>query len=352
MKHTQKWTRRVFVAAAASLAMLAAVTGGASASSKAAPDLNLINPGTLTVGMTLQFKPEMYLKNGKPAGYDVELVTALAKAMGVKLKIKNLGFNGLIPGLVAKKFDMVSVGLSPTPERKKAIDFTRSYVPYALILAVPVERHDPGDVPGLERPEQDDHRARGLDRRDAGADGVPEGEALAVPGRHDGAPAGRDRSRERGRDRELPARAVQQVEPRQAQGSGVQEAAERAVRLVGGPEGQQRAAHLPEQVPLQGAEQRPDGLDLQEHRGHDDPADAQVLDRRSLRTRSATTSSSSAAGPQGSPPVPWRPTPGWTVGIVDERPTFGGQIYKQFGAGFRVRDAAAAGTRLRAGAAS
>ena len=34
---------------------------------------------------------------------------------------------------------------------------------------------------------------------------------------------------------------------------------------------------LPEQVPLQGPEQRPDGLDLQEHRGHDDPADAQVL---------------------------------------------------------------------------
>lgn len=152
MKHTQKWTRRVFVAAAASLAMLAAVTGGASASSKAAPDLNLINPGTLTVGMTLQFKPEMYLQNGKPAGYDVELVTALAKAMGVKLKIQNLGFNGLIPGLVAKKFDMVSVGLSPTPERKKAIDFTRSYVPYALILAVPANDTTPATYPAWNDP--------------------------------------------------------------------------------------------------------------------------------------------------------------------------------------------------------
>jgi ABC-type amino acid transport substrate-binding protein len=147
VKHTQKWTRRLFVAAAASLAMTAAVTGGASASSKAAPDLNLINPGTLTVGMTLQFKPEMYLDKGKPAGYDVELVTALAKAMGVKLKIQNLGFNGLIPGLVAKKFDMVSVGLSPTPERKKAIDFSRAYVPYALILAVPVNDTTPATYP-------------------------------------------------------------------------------------------------------------------------------------------------------------------------------------------------------------
>ena len=30
---------------------------------------------------------------------------------------------------------MVSVGLSPTPERKKVISFSRAYVPYALILA-------------------------------------------------------------------------------------------------------------------------------------------------------------------------------------------------------------------------
>ena len=59
-----------------------------------------------------------------------------------------------------------------------------------------------------------------------------------------------------------------------------------------------------------------------------------------------TTSSSSAAGPQGSPPVPRRPTPGSTVGIVDERPTLGGQIYKQFGAGFRVTRRRRARARL------
>jgi ABC-type amino acid transport substrate-binding protein len=142
----------MLVAAAATVAVTAAMTGGASAnpasSTKAsAPDLNLINPGTLTVGMTLLFKPEMYLDKGKPAGYDVELVTALAKAMGVKLKIMNLGFNGLIPGLVAKKFDMVSVGLSPTPDRKKSIDFSRAYVPYALILAVPAGDSTPATYP-------------------------------------------------------------------------------------------------------------------------------------------------------------------------------------------------------------
>jgi ABC-type amino acid transport substrate-binding protein len=150
MKNTKG--RRLLVAVAAALALTTALAGGASASSRAkaaTPDVGLIKDGTLTVGMTLQFAPQMYIdkKTKQPAGYDVELVKGLAKAMGVKLDIKNLGFDGLIPGLVAKKFDLVSVGLSATPERKKAIDFTRAYVPYALILAVPVDDTTPATYP-------------------------------------------------------------------------------------------------------------------------------------------------------------------------------------------------------------
>ena len=97
---------------------------------------NLKDPGTLTVGMTLQFEPQMYLDDaGEPAGYDVVLLEELAEEMDVELDIQNLDFNGLIPGLVSKKFDMVSVGLSATPERKESVDFSREYVPYAQILA-------------------------------------------------------------------------------------------------------------------------------------------------------------------------------------------------------------------------
>lgn len=111
-------------------------SGESEAGSSAASELELKTPGTLTVGMNLQFKPEMYLEKGKPAGYDVDLLKKLAPAMGAKLNIENLEFNGLIPGLQSGKFDMVSVGLTPTPEREKAVSFTKPYVPYALILAV------------------------------------------------------------------------------------------------------------------------------------------------------------------------------------------------------------------------
>jgi ABC-type amino acid transport substrate-binding protein len=125
-----------------------AVVASASAGNKAAGNpYNLKDPTTLTVGMTLQFKPQMYLNaKGKPAGYDVVLLQALAKKWGVKLDIKNLDFNGLIPGLVSKKFDMVSVGLSATPERRKSISFSRPYVPYAQILAAATSNTTPATI--------------------------------------------------------------------------------------------------------------------------------------------------------------------------------------------------------------
>jgi ABC-type amino acid transport substrate-binding protein len=116
-----------------------ASTGSSASTTSAASDTGFkpVESGKLTVGMNLQFKPEMYLDNGKPAGYDPDLLAELNKDLGTQLNIQNLDFNGLIPGLQAKKFDMVSVGLTATPERKQVVDFTRPYVPYALVLGVP-----------------------------------------------------------------------------------------------------------------------------------------------------------------------------------------------------------------------
>src|SRR5262245_42460991 len=120
-------------------------SGGASGGSGGGSGLQ--KDGTLTVGMNLQFKPEMYLDDsGKPAGYDVELLNKLATELGVKLDIQNLDFNGLIPGLQSKKFDLVSVGLTATDERKKVIDFSREYVPYTSVLAVKQDDSSPASI--------------------------------------------------------------------------------------------------------------------------------------------------------------------------------------------------------------
>lgn len=144
--HTPRRAARVATAGASiALALGLAACGSdgeasspdASSTAGSVADLGLMADGTLTVGMNLQFEPEMYLdENGEPAGYDVDLLNDLASELGLELKIENLDFNGLIPGLQSKKFDMVSVGLTPTDERKQVVDFTRAYVPYTSVLAV------------------------------------------------------------------------------------------------------------------------------------------------------------------------------------------------------------------------
>ena len=147
MRYGGRPLRRLTVLTALVVAALAVAVVGASAKrgSQSNP-YKLKTPGTLVVGMNLQYKPQMYLDHGKPAGYDPQLLNALAKQLKVKLKIENLDFNGLIPGLVAKKFDMVSVGLSATPERKKVVTFSRAYVPYAQIMAARKSDTTPGSI--------------------------------------------------------------------------------------------------------------------------------------------------------------------------------------------------------------
>jgi ABC-type amino acid transport substrate-binding protein len=111
---TRRFSRTAVAGILGILVAVAAVaaTGAAAKSDQSGNPLNLRNPKTLTVGMSLQFKPQAYLDaKGRPAGYDVVLMRSLARQMKVRLDIKNLDFNGLIPGLVTKKFDIVTVGL-------------------------------------------------------------------------------------------------------------------------------------------------------------------------------------------------------------------------------------------------
>ena len=131
--------KKLSLALVAVLAASSVVVGGAAQaapSTKAAKvNYHLVKAGNLIVGMTLQFRPEMYLDSkGKPAGYDVQLVTAFAKSLGLKLVIKNMDFGGLIPGLMSRQFDMLSVGLTNNPERAKSMTFSREYMPYATVL--------------------------------------------------------------------------------------------------------------------------------------------------------------------------------------------------------------------------
>ncbi len=100
--------------------------------------------GKLSVGMTLQFEPQMYRDaNGEPAGYDVELMKLMAADIGsdgVELDIQDQEFDGLIPALLAGKVDIISVGLVGRPRgRLETMWFSTPYVPYQQVVIVPAD---------------------------------------------------------------------------------------------------------------------------------------------------------------------------------------------------------------------
>lgn len=92
---------------------------------------------TLTVGTDATFKPFEYKSGDQFEGFDIELIRAAAKELGAdKVEFVDTEFKGLIPGLQAKKFDLIVSAMYITDERKKTIDFSDSYFPGGLSIMV------------------------------------------------------------------------------------------------------------------------------------------------------------------------------------------------------------------------
>ncbi len=85
--------------------------------------------GELRVGFEAGYMPfEMTDKNGKFVGFDIDVANKMAKAMKVKLVLVNTAWDGIIPALITKKFDIVMSGMTLTQERNLKINFANPYI--------------------------------------------------------------------------------------------------------------------------------------------------------------------------------------------------------------------------------
>ncbi|HEY7688890.1 MAG TPA: transporter substrate-binding domain-containing protein [Dongiaceae bacterium] len=94
----------------------------------AATPLTALAGKTIKVATEGAYPPFNFVDaNGALQGFDVEIANAICAKMQVTCEVVKQDWDGMIPGLLAKKYDTIIASMSITPERKEKISFTGKY---------------------------------------------------------------------------------------------------------------------------------------------------------------------------------------------------------------------------------
>lgn len=124
MERYMKWV----AVALLGLQMLGGTTAPALAQGAAPSAIEEVKKrGTLMVGLSTFVPWAMRNKNGELMGYEVDVAKKLAEDMGVKVELVPTAWDGIIPALLAGKFDFIIGGMTITPARNLTVNFTAPY---------------------------------------------------------------------------------------------------------------------------------------------------------------------------------------------------------------------------------
>jgi putative lysine transport system substrate-binding protein len=92
---------------------------------------NWATPATNEFTVPIEGQPNMYAD-----GFDIVMASEIAEGLELRLVVKAIEWDGLIPALLAGEIDMIIAGMSPTSERAQTVLFTDEYFRSEQVLVV------------------------------------------------------------------------------------------------------------------------------------------------------------------------------------------------------------------------
>ena len=85
-------------------------------------------PAKVRVGVEGNYPPFSRLgTDGKLSGFDIDIALAVCERLKAECQLVQQEWDGMIPALAARKFDLIVASMTITEERKKAVDFSDPY---------------------------------------------------------------------------------------------------------------------------------------------------------------------------------------------------------------------------------
>lgn len=106
--------------------------------------VDLVRRGSLLAGTAVDHRPFAFPRDGEPVGLEIDIARALGAKLNLDVVIATRASSALVPGLLARRFDIAGAGLRGVPALADAVCTTAPYL--RADLAVVVRADAPADA--------------------------------------------------------------------------------------------------------------------------------------------------------------------------------------------------------------